>query len=255
MQILRIFSTTSKNIDFCTFPIFFPQAKMPSSDDLTLNNSPQRTGNHSNEPLDTNNMASELPAGQPNTNGRHSLKSTYSHGIFGRTIPMPNMMPRIISVAEVRKQSEPWIVQIWENFDKLRKLVGHFEPLIQRRWLKKSSAKRRDTLQSAWGSSPPMAKEHRPDVAHMRYRETKPIERSHFMWPNINLEDLCKTEPLLLLLNARGTNFPSAFAFTDLSHVMFGFTAGAMAVPPFLDRWNMQFTGQDSPSTYGRLIS
>lgn len=37
-----------------------------------------------------------------------------------------------------------------------------------------------------------------------------------FFWPHLNLEDLCKTEPLLLLLNARARNSPAVFAHSDL---------------------------------------
>lgn len=75
------------------------------------------------------------------------------------------------------------------------------------------------------------------------------------MWPRLNLEDLTKTEPLLLLLNARGRRSPSTFALADLEPAWFGIKHETMPVPPFLDQHIMVFSGRDSAETYGELMS
>ncbi|KAI1415065.1 hypothetical protein F5Y13DRAFT_187750 [Hypoxylon sp. FL1857] len=172
----------------------------------------------------------------------------YTHGTFKLVRPNAGLTPEKISVSEVRQKSSSIIPRLWKNFNKLQTIIERHERSIQRRWKKKPKAKRHDALRRAWGSSPPIATKHRPDVGCVRnqHRNIGPAERSYFMWPTINLEDLGKTEPLLLLLNSRGRYPPSTFAFTDLEHAMFGYRVGAMIGPPFLDRWNMRFIGRNS---------
>lgn len=75
------------------------------------------------------------------------------------------------------------------------------------------------------------------------------------MWPRLNLEDLCRNEPLLLLLNARGRQPPSTFALADLEPAWFGLKLDIIPVPPFLDQHIMLFSGQGSAETYGELVS
>ncbi|KAI0105998.1 hypothetical protein F4814DRAFT_81233 [Daldinia grandis] len=191
-------------------------------------------------------------------------EQTYSHGMFHEPM-MASQTPRKISVDEVRKFAEPMIAHIWKNFDDLWSIVERYEDSIQGRWENKSEAERRDVLNRAWGLSPPMAVEHRPDLTHLKHQctglvcnegnNTNVSKRPHFLWPNINLEDLSNTEPFLLLLNARGRNPPSTFAFAELEPLVFGIKSGSLRIPPFLNGWNMRFMGRDSPDTYGELIS
>ncbi|OTA94141.1 hypothetical protein M434DRAFT_30313 [Hypoxylon sp. CO27-5] len=147
----------------------------------------------------------------------------YSHGIFKYITPKDGRQPQTISVLEGQQLRAIAVPRIWKHFEKIQDIIERHESLIHRRWHKKSKAARHSVLKRAWGSSPPMATKHRPDVVDIRSRRVQSVERSHFMWPHINLEDLEKTEPLLLLLNARGRNSPSTFAFTDLEHAMFGY--------------------------------
>ncbi|KAI8961145.1 hypothetical protein F5Y11DRAFT_240830 [Daldinia sp. FL1419] len=189
---------------------------------------------------------------------------TYSHGMFHESM-LAYQMPRRISVNEVRKHAEPMIARIWKNFHELQDIVSRHEAFIQEQWENKSEAERRDILTQAWGLSPPMAPEHRPDLSHLKHQctglvcnagnNTNVSKRPHFLWPYINLEDLSKTEPLLFLLNARGRNPPSTFAFAELEPLVFGIRSGSLRVPPFLNGWNMRFTGRDGPDTYGELVS
>lgn len=111
-----------------------------------------------------------------------------------------------------------------------------------------------------------MPRIHCPDVDYLR-RRCNPLEdiyncgivdegkRHLFLWPRMNLEDLTKFEPLLLLLNARGRNSPPTFAFADLETVHFGVRVDQMSHPPYLDMYSMVFTGQESPEVYGQLVS
>lgn len=148
----------------------------------------------------------------------------YQHGIFYDLRPSPQHRLEPITVAEVRKQAEPMNKRIWENYALLGEIALRYEAVIQRRWEKKSKLKRRETVDSAWGSDPaPLPKEHRPDLVQLRHRSKEYVGRAGgfpkkhlFFWPYLNLEDLCKTEPLLLLLNARARNPPSIFAHNDL---------------------------------------
>ncbi|KAI1655314.1 hypothetical protein F4813DRAFT_367500 [Daldinia decipiens] len=191
-------------------------------------------------------------------------EQTYSHGMFHDAM-IAYQTPRKISVDEVRKFAEPMIARIWKNFYELQSIIERYESSIQGRWENESEAERRDVLNQAWGLSPPMALEHRPDLTHLKHQcvglvcnegnITNVSKRPHFLWPNINLEDLGKTEPFLLLLNARGRNPPSTFAFAELEPLVFGIRSGSLRIPPFLNGWNMRFMGRDSPDTYGELVS
>ncbi|KAI2782676.1 hypothetical protein F4815DRAFT_462261 [Daldinia loculata] len=191
-------------------------------------------------------------------------EQTYSHGMFHEPM-IAYQTPRKIGVDEVRKFAGPMIARIWKNFYELQSTVERYEASIQGKWENKSEAERRDVLNQAWGLSPPMAREHRPDLTHLKHQciglvcnegnNTNVSKRPHFLWPNTNLEDLSKTEPFLLLLNARGRNPPSTFAFAELEPLVFGIKSGSLRVPPFLNGWNMRFTGRDSPDTYGELVS
>ncbi|KAI4865479.1 hypothetical protein F4820DRAFT_447971 [Hypoxylon rubiginosum] len=165
------------------------------------------------------------------------------------------------SVAQVQQQAEPMIKRIWDNYSALRDTVTRYESVIQRRWIKKNKPKRQTVLESAWGSSPPIATVHRPDVAYMRYRlrrgitdASDPQKRSYFMWPDISLEDLCNTEPLLLMLNARGRSPPSTFAFADIRSTGFGFRCGIIEELKELKGWNMRFADQDTSTSYAKLV-
>lgn len=109
-----------------------------------------------------------------------------------------------------------------------------------------------------------MATMHRPDVHWLtqrfckecRYHEQVLSQKKHFyMWPRLNLEDLSKTEPLLLLINSRGRCPPSTFALVDLEPTWFGTKHDAIPLPPFLDQHIMVFSGRDCAETYGELIS
>ncbi|KAI1143396.1 hypothetical protein F5Y05DRAFT_151795 [Hypoxylon sp. FL0543] len=73
-----------------------------------------------------------------------------------------------------------------------------------------------------------------------------------FLWPYITLEDMCKTEPLLMMLNSRGRCTPDTFAYSDLQSICFGLRS-AFVPQTKLPRHYMIFRERDSPQTYGQL--
>lgn len=160
--------------------------------------------------------------------------------------------------------------RIFDNWRSLESIVQRHEATIQKRWTNKSKLKRRELLLTTW---PSMAPEHRPDIvldnrsstmADMkeeikRMLEGGPrqqtmyegVQREALLMPYINLHDLTKTEPLLLMINARGRRPPHAFASRDLqlSAPKIGMTKWRI-----LDGYTMDFDGRTSgPETYGEL--
>lgn len=197
-------------------------------------------------------------------------RATYVHGPF-RNTALNYSSPNLISLEDVCSQAQPMSRCIWDDYEKLKTIIDRYETIIQKRWAKKAISKRKQLLQSAWAttSNPPpqpMPQIHLSEVAYLssRCNPHKGIcncskfddEKRHiFLWPRMNIEDLTKFEPLLLLLNARGRHSPSIFAIADLSGPHFGWKNNQMRHPPYLDMYSMVFTGQESPTDYGRLVS
>ena len=187
----------------------------------------------------------------------------YAHGHFRNMKARPFPVP-FFSVDRFKAWAEADRSHIWRHYSRLQTIVERHEATIQGRWKKKSKNKRRAILQSAWGKSMPMATGHRPDITHAvngcciegltKGHGEIPAVRQFFLWPSINLEALCDTEPIILLLNARGRSPPSRFAFSDLQPAMCNMKAGNLPPPLFLDDWSMDFA-EDDPLQYGRLVS
>lgn len=197
-------------------------------------------------------------------------RATYVHGPFRNTAYNYSSL-NLISLEDVRSQAQPMSRCIWDDYEKLKIIIDRYETIIQKRWAKKAISKRKQILQSAWAttSNPPpqpMPQTHLPEVAYLSSRcnphkricncsKFEQEKRHIFLWPRMNIEDLTKVEPLLLLLNARGRHSPSIFAIADLSGAHFGWKTNQMRHPPYLDMYSMVFTGQESPADYGRLVS
>ncbi|KAI0854414.1 hypothetical protein F5Y00DRAFT_223043 [Daldinia vernicosa] len=98
-----------------------------------------------------------------------------------------------------------------------------------------------------------MPSPHRPDIAVCR--KLVPIEKwnmSPLMWPYINLEDLCKTEPLLLMLNSRGRHSPGDFINFDFNSLIPGYQTPYYNIV-YLPGYVMSFGEPPSLETYGQL--
>jgi len=164
-------------------------------------------------------------------------------------------IPPSISPATVKSDARQRAEHIFKNWRLLNEILERHEATIQKRWKKKTNESRRKILLSAW---PNMPVSHRPDFEAFT-RESREQRaagtrfKDAFMWPYINQEDLCKPRTLLLLLNARGRNFPDAFAIADMNAAHLGYVTSAL-IPAFLNEHTMMFMGRREPEKYGELI-
>lgn len=139
---------------------------------------------------------------------------------------------------------------IFNNFLRLRAILGKHESLLQKRWCKKSPEQRRKILLSAW---PDMASNHRPDLRAL-WQETSPNNqntsrpRDAFMFPYISIEDLAKSKPLLLLLGSRSRHIPATFVNSDWNTTELGQRC-EVVYPTVLLGWIMLL----QPNAYGSL--
>ncbi|KAI0012121.1 hypothetical protein F4779DRAFT_634663 [Xylariaceae sp. FL0662B] len=161
-----------------------------------------------------------------------------------------------LTADQVEARARPMAKNIFKNREVLKIIVERHEPTIKKRWEKKATPKRTALLLQAW---PNMPRSHRPDIAAWK-QETKPSTRSKgrdttpFMWPYINIEDLCKTEPLLLMLNSRARHAPDSFSAADISPTRFGIVC-RMITPAMVSGGIMMFRGRKTPETYGQIYS
>lgn len=169
----------------------------------------------------------------------------------------------------VRSQISNTAHRIFNNWGTLESIVQRHEATIQKRWTKKSNSKRRELLLTTW---PNMARDHRPDLdledseclsvykrevgwtTQGERRQLKLYEgsqREALLMPYINLHDLTKTEPLLLMINARARRSPHAFSSRDLQ-----FSRQTLGLTDWrgLEGYVMDFDGpQSGPEAYGEL--
>ncbi|KAJ6191977.1 hypothetical protein J3E72DRAFT_204991 [Bipolaris maydis] len=149
---------------------------------------------------------------------------------------------------EVRSATSQYAKQLFKDHDTLLKIVDRHENVLRRRWMKKSRSQKKMILLDAW---PDMPSQHRPDIQAWR-QQLK--EKNAYMWPSINLEDLTKSQNMLILLHARGRYEPHDFVHTDLEQASFGEMSGANT-PAFLNGYTMLFHNRKNPDTYGELVS
>ncbi|KAI1635615.1 hypothetical protein F4809DRAFT_663902 [Biscogniauxia mediterranea] len=153
----------------------------------------------------------------------------------------------IVTPEQVEDASARLASRILDNYKKLSSIVRQYEAKIQTRWIKKSKLKRRQIILKAW---PQIPTHHRPDVRD--WGKSIVPEEALYKWPHINLEDLAKKEPLLLMLNSRGHRPPLNFCSADLASARFGI-AEAVIVVPNLPDYKMTFSDDQLPMSYGKL--
>ncbi|KAI0004853.1 hypothetical protein F4779DRAFT_621201 [Xylariaceae sp. FL0662B] len=185
---------------------------------------------------------------------------TNAKNILALSTGRPNGVLNIVSVPAAEEKRLNYAKSIFGNWKWLNEVALRHEALIQRRWSKKSPNKRRKLLLDVWSSIP---LHHRPDFYHLskfvnnddRLVDTDAI-RAACLWPHLNLEDLAKPEPLLLMFNSRARNCPDRFVNTDFDACRIGLSS-LLAVP---DYWLsdvsflMQFIHRDTPETYGEIF-
>jgi len=98
-----------------------------------------------------------------------------------------------------------------------------------------------------------MKRAHRPDFAALR---GSPSIKSNdaFLWPDINQEDLLRSRILPIFLDARRKNSPSTFWISDVALCNVAYAANAIE-EPYLNRHAMLFKDDNSPRSYGELVS
>lgn len=167
---------------------------------------------------------------------------------------------RDLTLDEVRRIARDHAESIFASYGQLETIIKHHEATLERRWTQKARNKREQILLEAW---PGMAAVHRPDFAVFRAAQLPHQPRASksaseisdaYRFPTVNLEDLSKTRPLLLMLSARGRNRPDVFAMADHKAMTLGYLAGAIDAP-FIDRHSMLLVGQKTAKSYGALVS
>ena len=190
-----------------------------------------------------------------------SIEAQYRHARLNSNLPPP----ALLSVSEVQDDASKRSHNIFEYWNKLHGILNQYEPMLQRRWIKKNRKQRTKVLLAAWG--PDIATTHRPDFQALR---REPLQqrhsgstrfRDHYLLPYINLEDLVKTNNLLNFLHSRGHNNPDTFAFFDRRTTVFARKSGAIQ-PIHLEGYVMLLRGPKrpeperyaTPENYGKLF-
>ena len=164
----------------------------------------------------------------------------------GSSIPLP----KAVTPSQVRRESRSHSKQIFESYALLKGIAERHESTIHKRYAKKTRKQRNEVLLAAW---PGMAAIHRPDFdafkkENERQRDAGTKFKDAYMWPYINLEDLSKPRPLLLMIQSRARTPPDHFAAADYEAAHLGLVSKAIQ-PVFLNEHTMMFTGRTSPET------
>lgn len=112
--------------------------------------------------------------------------------------------------AEIERHSAILGTEISNDFTTLKKLVERHELIIQDSWSKRRRARREKILLETW---PTLPKIHNPDL-DLRTSKNGKLTIGQLMiadetlWPYLNLEDLSKPLPILVLLKSRGRSAP-----------------------------------------------
>ena len=182
----------------------------------------------------------------------------------GKKVTWPKVEPgsqrktpgvELMSVQQVTNYVKEFSGRIFGNQKVLKDILDRHQPNICKRWTKKTGRQRRDILSTAW---PEISKSHRPDLWAFHDEQSEhPSGANHrdtYLFPHLNLEDLAKVAPLLLMLESRSRNPPHMFAFADWDSLHVGLTSKAIR-PPVLEEHTMMLTGRTTPETYGELVS
>ncbi|PVH95695.1 hypothetical protein DM02DRAFT_689572 [Periconia macrospinosa] len=111
--------------------------------------------------------------------------------------------------------------EISKDYAMLKNIIDRHESVIRETWKKKRCGRRENVILKVL---PKIPRKHRPDYeVWLRKRAEKQNDeqssvQGEVLWPFLNLEDLCQTQPILMFLNARGRNTPWTFAGSELLH-------------------------------------
>ena len=99
-----------------------------------------------------------------------SIEAQYRHAQLNSNLPAPTPP----SFSEVQDDAYKRSRNIFEYWNKLHGILNQYEPVLQRRWIKKTHKQRTKVLLAAWG--PDMATTHRPDFQALR---REPLQQRH----------------------------------------------------------------------------
>ncbi|KAM0328802.1 hypothetical protein ACHAQA_005216 [Verticillium albo-atrum] len=160
---------------------------------------------------------------------------------------------RQVEAKDLKVELDGLAPRIFASWNQLQEIVTRHEATIQNRWSRKSKSKRKALLLEVL---PTIPKEHLPDVEAWKKKPKDVIidteNADAYLMPYINLEDLSKTEPLLIMLNARARHGPDEFAHSDVAAYRVGLVTQSID-RPFLNLHVMMFRGRKTPETYGQL--
>jgi len=183
---------------------------------------------------------------------------------FFWTFPVIHCFP---SEQEIERFAQHQVNAIFTAFESVRYILERHEDTIRERWCKKSTAKKRKLLLAG---RPGMESEHRPDLAAMAAiaaQCTTPVGQEPdetlvrvaiarnseaCTLPYLNIEDLVRPGTFLTLLSSRGHNPVSSFSHTEFLHSPLARWPDVL-LEPYLSSSTMQFLGQHTRSTYGRM--
>jgi hypothetical protein len=135
---------------------------------------------------------------------------------FDQGLDLP--VPKEVDLVQTSTFAKSFSHRIFSDWTQLNAIIKRFEPVIRKRWLKKSAKQRREILLAARPSMPLI---HRPDFVGFRNTGNRHLSRDLtcrgelHLTPYINLENLQQGYNLLLFVHSRGRNKPALFASTD----------------------------------------
>ncbi|KAJ7673199.1 hypothetical protein DFH06DRAFT_1081972 [Mycena polygramma] len=169
---------------------------------------------------------------------------------FFDSMPQHMRPATVLSPPEASRKAEAVRRELFASWHRLKKLVLAHEETIQKRWKKRTGAKRKQLLQEI---DPRLPKEHAPEVSAFSQGNLTQDKLIDFLLPYLNLEDLTINNgtQFLGLLHARAHYFPSQFAWFDSNTLHFGIVAGAIPRPHGVDCAMVSFGDE---STYGKVL-
>lgn len=189
---------------------------------------------------------------------------------IGKEGGMP--MPDFIKPSDVRSRTALLSASIFKAWHSLQHVVAEHESTLSRRWAGIKQKRKRKELLLAAAKSIEVANDswkvpdgHRPDIDIWRdvreggsdeklFAAKDATRRAAFLWPHLNLEDLSRPEPLVLMLASRARCAPDSFAAADLERARFAMESLAL-MPHYLNRYTMMFDKRTSPDEYGELVA
>ncbi|KAJ7194920.1 hypothetical protein GGX14DRAFT_505295 [Mycena pura] len=165
------------------------------------------------------------------------------------TLPQRMRPVAVLSPDEARQKADKIRPELFASWNRLRRIVLAHEEAIQRRWKKRTGAKRKQLLQEIDSKLP---KEHAPEISALSQGSTLD-KLNDFRLPYLNLEDLTINNgtQFLGLLHARAHYPPSQFAWFDSDTLHFGIVAGAIPRQHGMSCGMIVFGDQD---TYGKVL-